>query len=207
MLLAIIKVYSYLGATDFALISVSEINLEYQKILWLAFFLAFAIKTPLWPFTGWLFRAHVEAPLSGSVILAAVILKLATYGAKWFGKSLIWEKLSNSGDTLKLIIPSHNRKVMSGQSNYLGMVTSYKMSENEMGNRGSKSEIQRPQANDISVKEQRIEGSWFIRSILKLNMNLRFILMGLERDYQIKILSKQLKNYCTNSVFIATRKI
>lgn len=79
MLLAIIKVYSYLGATDFALISVSEINLEYQKILWLAFFLAFAIKTPLWPFTGWLFRAHVEAPLSGSVILAAVILKLATY--------------------------------------------------------------------------------------------------------------------------------
>jgi NADH-ubiquinone oxidoreductase chain 4 len=79
MLLAIIKVYSYLGATDFGLISVSEINLEYQKILWLAFFLAFAIKTPLWPFTGWLFRAHVEAPLSGSVILAAVILKLASY--------------------------------------------------------------------------------------------------------------------------------
>lgn len=79
MLLAIIQIYSYLGATDFGLLSVSEINLEYQKILWLAFFLAFAIKTPLWPFTGWLFRAHVEAPLSGSVILAAVILKLATY--------------------------------------------------------------------------------------------------------------------------------
>jgi NADH-ubiquinone oxidoreductase chain 4 len=79
MLLAIIQVYSYLGATDFALLSVSEITLESQKILWLAFFLAFAIKTPLWPFTGWLFRAHVEAPLSGSVILAAVILKLATY--------------------------------------------------------------------------------------------------------------------------------
>jgi len=79
MLLAIIQVYSYLGATDFALLSVSEISLESQKILWLAFFLAFAIKTPLWPFTGWLFRAHVEAPLSGSVILAAVILKLATY--------------------------------------------------------------------------------------------------------------------------------
>lgn len=79
MLLAIIQVYSYLGATDFALLSVSEISLESQKIIWLAFFLAFAIKTPLWPFTGWLFRAHVEAPLSGSVILAAVILKLATY--------------------------------------------------------------------------------------------------------------------------------
>jgi NADH-ubiquinone oxidoreductase chain 4 len=47
MLLAIIQIYSYLGATDFGLLSVSEINLEYQKILWLAFFLAFAIKTPL----------------------------------------------------------------------------------------------------------------------------------------------------------------
>jgi NADH-ubiquinone oxidoreductase chain 4 len=79
MLLAIIQVFGYLGATDFALLSVSEISLEHQKIIWLAFFLAFAIKTPLWPFTGWLFRAHVEAPLSGSVILAAVILKLATY--------------------------------------------------------------------------------------------------------------------------------
>lgn len=79
MLLAIIQIYNYLGATDFALLSVTEISLEYQKLLWLAFFLAFAIKTPLWPFTGWLFRAHVEAPLSGSVILASVILKLATY--------------------------------------------------------------------------------------------------------------------------------
>jgi NADH-ubiquinone oxidoreductase chain 4 len=47
MLLAIIQVYTNLGATDFALLSVSEINLESQKILWLAFFLAFAIKTPL----------------------------------------------------------------------------------------------------------------------------------------------------------------
>jgi NADH:ubiquinone oxidoreductase subunit 4 (subunit M) len=47
MLLAIIQVYTYLGATDFALLSVSEISLESQKLIWLAFFLAFAIKTPL----------------------------------------------------------------------------------------------------------------------------------------------------------------
>jgi NADH-ubiquinone oxidoreductase chain 4 len=79
MLLAIAKIYSELGSTDFSLLSISEINLESQKWLWLGFFIAFAIKTPLWPWTGWLFRAHVEAPLSGSVILAAVILKLATY--------------------------------------------------------------------------------------------------------------------------------
>lgn len=79
MLLSILLIYSQLGSTDFILLSISEISLNSQKILWIGFFLAFAIKTPLWPFTGWLFRAHVEAPLSGSVILAAVILKLATY--------------------------------------------------------------------------------------------------------------------------------
>ena len=45
-----------------------------------AFFLSFAIKTPLFPFHIWLFRAHAEAPLAGSIILAAVILKLASYG-------------------------------------------------------------------------------------------------------------------------------
>ena len=57
------------------------------------------------------------------------------------GKIHKWEKLSNSGDTLKLIVPSSIRKYISGQNNYLGTVTSYKMSENEMGYRGSKSEF------------------------------------------------------------------
>jgi Proton-conducting membrane transporter len=42
--------------------------------------MAFAIKTPLWPMTGWLYRAHADSPLAGSIILAATILKLATYG-------------------------------------------------------------------------------------------------------------------------------
>ena len=78
---------------------------------------------------------------------------------KWFGKSLIWEKLSNSGDTLKLMIPNHNRKIVSGQNNYLGMVTSYKMSESEMGNHGSKSDTLT--LNNVSVKEQRVDGSYF----------------------------------------------
>jgi NADH-ubiquinone oxidoreductase chain 4 len=54
MLLAILQIYSYIGSTDFQLISLYEISLENQKILFLAFLLAFAIKTPLWPFTGWL---------------------------------------------------------------------------------------------------------------------------------------------------------
>ncbi len=80
MLLAILQIYSNLGSTDFVLISLSEISLESQKVLWLAFFLAFAIKTPLWPFTGWLYRAHSDAPLAASILLAGTILKFATYG-------------------------------------------------------------------------------------------------------------------------------
>jgi NADH-ubiquinone oxidoreductase chain 4 len=80
MLLAILVIYYNVGSTDFKLISLLEISLESQKILWLAFFLSFAVKTPIVPFHIWLFKAHAEAPLGGSIILAAVILKLATYG-------------------------------------------------------------------------------------------------------------------------------
>ena len=80
MLLAILQIYNYVGSTDFQIISLSEINLDNQKILWLGFFLAFAVKTPLWPLTGWLYRAHADSPLAGSILLAATILKFATYG-------------------------------------------------------------------------------------------------------------------------------
>lgn len=80
MLLSILMIYSYVGSTDFQLVSLYEINLEYQKVLWLGFFLALAVKTPLYPFIIWLPKAHSDSPLFGSIILAATILKLATYG-------------------------------------------------------------------------------------------------------------------------------
>lgn len=80
MLLVILQIYSYVGSTDFQIISLSDINLESQKIIWLGFFAAFAVKTPLWPLTGWLYRAHADSPLAGSILLAATILKFATYG-------------------------------------------------------------------------------------------------------------------------------
>jgi proton-translocating NADH-quinone oxidoreductase chain M len=80
MLLAILIILSYLGSTDFQLIYLNEISLEAQKILWLGFFIAFAVKTPLYPFIIWLPKAHSDSPLAGSIILAATILKLATYG-------------------------------------------------------------------------------------------------------------------------------
>ena len=57
------------------------------------------------------------------------------------GKRVYGDKLSNSGDILKLKVPSSSWKTISGWSNYSGMVTSLKMSENEMDNRGSKSTI------------------------------------------------------------------
>ena len=80
MLLCILLIYNYIGSTDFQLISLYEISLNSQKILWLGFFLAFAIKTPLYPFIIWLPKAHSDSPLAGSILLAATILKLATYG-------------------------------------------------------------------------------------------------------------------------------
>ena len=100
----------------------------------------------------------------------------------------MWAQLPNSGETLKLMVPSHSRKAMSGQSNYLGMVTSHKIDENRMGDRGSKSEILSPQPKRISVKEQRVDGSYF-----ECYSKLRCTLMGFERNYQVKIPSKQIK--------------
>src|SRR5258708_6060793 len=80
MLLSILTINSYIGSTDFQLISLSEISLESQKYLWLGFFIAFAVKTPLYPFIIWLPKAHSDSPLAGSILLAGTILKLATYG-------------------------------------------------------------------------------------------------------------------------------
>lgn len=80
MLLSILLIYNYIGSTDFQLISLTEISLDSQKMLWLGFFIAFAVKTPLYPFIIWLPKAHSDSPLAGSILLAATILKLATYG-------------------------------------------------------------------------------------------------------------------------------
>jgi len=80
MLLSILYIYSYIGSTDFQLISLTEISLDSQKLIWLGFFIAFAVKTPLYPFMIWLPKAHSDSPLAGSILLAATILKLATYG-------------------------------------------------------------------------------------------------------------------------------
>jgi hypothetical protein len=125
----------------------------------------------------------------------------ASSPAKCNGITLIvGNKLSNSGDTLKTIVPNFIRKSLSGWINYPCMVISYSMSENEMGYRGSKSEIQYPQPikKRISVKEQRVDGSWLLA---KMATSLRCTLMGREICYPVKILSKKSNklNYSTLS--------
>ena len=80
MLAAIIFIYWSLGTTDYTEIYNIKIPKDYQYLLWLAFFSSFAVKTPMWPVHTWLPDAHVEAPTAGSVILAAILLKMAGYG-------------------------------------------------------------------------------------------------------------------------------
>ena len=87
MLVAIIWIYFHIkqttGVATADILFITEhisAPLDIQKWLWLAFFLAFAIKVPMFPFHTWLPDAHVEAPTAGSVILAGVLLKMGTYG-------------------------------------------------------------------------------------------------------------------------------
>ena len=80
MLVAIIAIYWISGTTDVEKLYELGIQEEYQKLLWLAFFSSFAVKTPMWPVHTWLPDAHVEAPTAGSVLLAAILLKMAGYG-------------------------------------------------------------------------------------------------------------------------------
>ena len=80
MLVAIIAIFWITGTTDVVEINNFKIPEKYQYLLWLAFFSSFAVKMPMWPVHTWLPDAHVEAPTAGSVILAAILLKMAGYG-------------------------------------------------------------------------------------------------------------------------------
>lgn len=80
MLVSLLYLYYISGTTDYLTLLSLDIDLETQKILFLAFFASLAVKIPKWPFHVWLPQAHVEAPVAGSVLLAGVLIKLGSYG-------------------------------------------------------------------------------------------------------------------------------
>ena len=131
--------------------------------------------------------------------------------------SHLWVKLSNYGEILKLLVPSHLRKYLSGWINYSETVTSQKMTlrllrlisklglkthngfsvEREMNNRVSKSITgsKWPTSHKpVIVKEQRVDDSWHG----VYSPCLRYTLMDFERNYPIKVLSNQKRFYTTN---------
>jgi len=102
MLVAILALYFISGKSTFNLLQLFNLGLTNQQQFWLflAFFIAFAIKVPLFPFHTWLPDAHVEAPTAGSVILAGVLLKMGAYGMLRF----CWPLFPNASRRLTLFI-------------------------------------------------------------------------------------------------------
>ena len=135
----------------------------------------------------------------GWILLSIVKNYISTKSPKveWLGKSLLWVvlTLSNSGELLKLLVPNQAWKCLSGWTNYSGMVTSQKICENKMDNRGSKSVIG---LILTAVKEQRVDGNGQVVNIACM----RCALKNFERNSYINILSNQIFKKSYSSITI-----
>ena len=109
MLAAILWLYAHTGSFDFVVIRDRVMSGEIPNFpaaaqwLFLGFFIAFAVKVPLFPFHTWLPDAHVEAPTAGSVLLAGVLLKMGTYGLLRFNLALFPEQARRNAPWIMIL--------------------------------------------------------------------------------------------------------
>jgi len=107
MLAAIIYLYAHTGSFDYATIQAAvasgKIGGEALQWLFLGFFVAFAVKVPLFPLHTWLPDAHVEAPTAGSVLLAGVLLKMGTYGLLRFNVGLFPQQAAHNASWINVL--------------------------------------------------------------------------------------------------------
>ena len=103
MLVAFVYMYVKGGSFYIPDLQAMELSLREQTCIFLAFFLAFAVKIPMWPVHTWLPDAHVEAPTAGSVVLAAVMLKLGGYGFLRFSLPVTPDASANLAELMIII--------------------------------------------------------------------------------------------------------